>query len=72
MASGDSLLVFDPLSNRPPAVAYASVDLRNGFVVLDFDDTSDEKALFFSTVSRLTMKMDTSKPARVSALSRSA
>jgi len=48
MASGDSLLVFDSLSNRPPAVDYASVDLRNGFVVLDFDDTTDESALFFA------------------------
>jgi len=50
MASGDSLLVFDPLSNRPPAVGYASVDLRNGFVVLDFDDTTDEKALFHAVI----------------------
>jgi len=50
MASGDSLLVFDPLSNRPPTVDYASVDLRNGFVVLDFDDTTDEKAFFQAVV----------------------
>jgi len=50
MASGDSLLVFDPLSNRPPAVDYASVDLRNEFVVLDFDDTIDETAFFLSTL----------------------
>ncbi len=50
MASGDSLLVFDPLSNRPPASNYASVDLRNGFVVLDFDDTLNEKALFHAVL----------------------
>ncbi len=50
MASGDSLLVFDPLSNRPPVADYASVDLRNGFVVLDFDDTADEAALFLATL----------------------
>lgn len=50
MASGDSLLVFDPLSNRPPTVDYASIDLRSGFVVLDFDDTTDEKALFYGVI----------------------
>lgn len=50
MASGDSLLVFDPLSNRPPTANYASVDLRSGFVVLDFDDTTDEKALFHAVL----------------------
>jgi len=50
MASGDSLLVFEPLSNRPPIANYASVDLRSGFVVLDFDDTTDEAALFLSTL----------------------
>ncbi len=48
MASGDSLLALDPLSNRPPAVDYASVDLRNGFVVLDFDDSTNEKSLFLA------------------------
>ena len=50
MASGDSLLALDPLSNRPPAANYASVDLRNGFVVLDFDDTSNEKSLFLAVL----------------------
>ena len=50
MASGDSLLVFDPLSNRPPTADYATVDLRNGFVVLDFDDTTDEAAVFHAVV----------------------
>ena len=50
MASGDSLLVFDPLSNRPPTANYATVDLRSGFVVLDFDDTTDEKAQFHAVV----------------------
>jgi len=50
MASGDSLLVFDSLSNRPPPASYASVDLRNGFVVLDFDDTSNETAIYLTTL----------------------
>lgn len=50
MASGDSLQVFDALANRPPAAGYATVDLRNDFVVLDFDDTLNEMAQFHTTV----------------------
>jgi len=50
MAAGDSLLALEPLSNRPPATNYASVDLRNGFVILDFDDTSNEEALFLAVL----------------------
>jgi hypothetical protein len=50
MATGDSLLVLDPLSNRPPAANFASVDLRGEFVVLDFDDTTNEQAQFYAIV----------------------
>ena len=50
MASGDSLITLDALSNRPPTSNYASVDLRNGFVVLDFDDTANETALFLAVL----------------------
>ncbi len=50
MASGDSLFVLDSLSNRPPAVGYASVDLRNEFMVLDFDDATNEQAQFHAVV----------------------
>ena len=50
MASGDSLFIFDPLSNRPPSSAYASGDLRNDFVVLDFDDAVNESAQFYTTL----------------------
>ncbi len=50
MASGDSLFLFDPLSNRPPATNYASVDLRNGFLVLDFDDSTNETAQFLAAL----------------------
>jgi hypothetical protein len=46
MASGDSLLSFDPLANRPPTTTFASVDLRGEFVVLDFDDSTSEQATF--------------------------
>ncbi len=50
MASGETLLTFDPLSNRPPATAFATVDLRGEFVVLDFDAATDEKAHFHAVV----------------------
>ena len=36
MASGDTLLVFTPLSNEPPAAGFASLDSRNLHPVLDF------------------------------------
>ncbi len=46
MASGDTLVVFTALNNEPPSSNYATVDTRNGAVVLDFDDTTDESAEF--------------------------
>ena len=50
MASNETLFVFDPLSNRPPATSFASVDLRGEFVVLDFDASTNEKAQFHAIV----------------------
>ncbi len=50
MASGDSLFTLDPLSNRPPASDFATVDVRGDFVVLDFDDAVDEQAQFQTLV----------------------
>jgi len=46
MASGDTLVAFTALNNEPPSSDYATVDTRNGAVVLDFDDTDDESAEF--------------------------
>lgn len=46
MASGNTLCVFTPLQNEPPASAYATLDLRNYHPVLDFDGTTDEEAVF--------------------------
>ena len=47
MASGDTLVVFTALNNEPPSSNYATVDTRNGHVVLDFDDgTTNESAIF--------------------------
>ena len=52
MASGDTLLVFKPLQNEPPATDFATLDVLNDQVVLDFDDTTDESARFSSVLSR--------------------
>lgn len=46
MASGDTLLIFTPHSNVAPASNPATVDLRNQHLVLDFDATTNESAIF--------------------------
>lgn len=46
MASGDTLCVFKPQHNQPPASNYATLDTRNGHVVLDFDASTEEAAYF--------------------------
>lgn len=46
MATTNVLAVFTPLSNEPPASNFATVDTRNGHIVLDFDGATDEEAVF--------------------------
>lgn len=46
MASGDTLAIFTPLHNEPPASAYATLDVRNSHPVLDLDAASNEDAVF--------------------------
>ena len=52
MASGDTLAVFTPLHNEPPATNYATLDTRNGHPVLDFDGVTDEEAVFSGVLPR--------------------
>lgn len=52
MASGDTLLMLSPLANEPPATSYATLDLRNGHPVLDFDGAADEEAVFSGILPR--------------------
>lgn len=52
MASGDTLAIFLPYDNEPPSSDYATLDLRNGHPVLDFDDTTNESAVFSEVLSR--------------------
>jgi hypothetical protein len=46
MASGDTLAIFTASNNVPPASNYATVDTRNNHIVLDFDATTNESAVF--------------------------
>ncbi len=50
MATGDSLATFSPLSNEPPATAYATLDTRNSHPTLDFDDAAATESAVFSFV----------------------
>ena len=50
MASGDTLLIFPPLANEPPASNYATFDTRNQHVTLDFDASTNESAIFSSVL----------------------
>lgn len=52
MASGDTLLVFVPQSNEPPASNPATLDIRNQHPVLDFDSTTNEDAIFSGVMPR--------------------
>lgn len=52
MASGDTLCVFDPGAGVPPSSNYATLDLRNGHLVLDFDADTDEAIIFQGILPR--------------------
>ncbi len=46
MASGDTLMLWNAASNKPPASSAATVDTRNQHWVLDFDGSANEDAIF--------------------------
>lgn len=52
MASGNTLLVWTPQANEPPASIAATLDLRNQHPVLDFDAATDEEAVFSDVMPR--------------------
>ena len=52
MASGQTLAVFFPQDGEPPSSNYATLDTRNGVLVLDFDDTTDETMEFAGFMPR--------------------
>jgi hypothetical protein len=45
-ASGDTLAIFMPQENQPPATNYAAMAVRNGQLVLAFDTTTQQVAIF--------------------------
>jgi hypothetical protein len=42
--------VFNAMDNQPPATAFATLDTRNSIAILDFDDTTDEQAIFLGII----------------------
>lgn len=46
MSSGDTLIIFTPLSNEPPSSNYATLGLRNLHPILQFDTTTQEAAIW--------------------------
>lgn len=52
MASGQTLLEFTPQANEAPASNFATLDTRNGHLVLDFDAGTDESAIFKAVLPR--------------------
>jgi hypothetical protein len=44
-------VVFRPIDNEPPSSNFATLDVRNGHPVLDFDTTTQETAIFTGVLS---------------------
>lgn len=52
MATGETLLIFTPQNNQPPTTNFATLDTRNSHLVLDFDASTNESAVFGSVMPR--------------------
>lgn len=52
MATGDTLAIFTALNNEPPASNFATLNLRNGHPVLEFDAATEEAAQFSGVLPR--------------------
>lgn len=52
MASGETLVVFTPRDHQPQPADYATFDTRNSHLVLEFDPTVDESAVFEGLLPR--------------------
>jgi len=52
MASGNTLCSFYPASGSPPSSNYATLNIRNGHLVLEFDDTTSESMTWEAVLPR--------------------
>lgn len=52
MASGDTLAVWDATGGIPPSSGYATLDVRNEHVVLDFDKGVNESSYLVGVLPR--------------------
>lgn len=52
MASGNTLCVFTPAGNQPPASTYATYNTRNSHLVLEFDAATNWSAVFAGVLPR--------------------
>lgn len=52
MASGDTLAIFTPQANQPPATNFAALVVRNGHLLLGFDTTTQQTAIFAGVMPR--------------------
>jgi hypothetical protein len=52
MAAGSSLNTFTAADNQPPAAGFAVLDTRNSHLVIEYDDTTAQSALFGSILPR--------------------
>ena len=50
MAANDTLAIWEAIGGTPPASAAATLDMRNGHVVLDFDADTNESSYFSSVL----------------------
>ncbi len=50
MASGDTLMLWNAASNKPLAANAATLDTRNQHLVLDFDASTNESAVFMGVM----------------------
>lgn len=49
-AGTKTLAAFNAMDNQPPAAAFATLDTRNSIALLDFDDTTNENAIFLGVI----------------------
>lgn len=52
MTTGDTLVLFNALNNEPPSSVMATVNLRNGHPILEFDAATDWFAIFSGLLPR--------------------